>query len=782
MSRFRLLIGIALLLILSSCYSGNQPPIAKKGVLDLSGWDFNKNGIVRLDGEWEFYWQKLVMPEQFRDGSQGQKNGLIRLPDKWNGYEINGVPLTGMGYATFRLKIITTGFTEPYALKVLDMGTSYRIWVDGHLVLCNGTVGTARNKTTPQYLPQTGSIFPQHNSIDIVLQVANFHHRKGGVWKLVEFGPESRIKRRRENQLSFELFLAGSLLIIGLYHFGLFLIRSKDLSPLYFSAVSFLTSLRTLLTGQRFLNQIFPDLPWEFFHTLEYLTFYVGIPFFLLFLGTLFPEVSRRVIRFTIWITAVFVTVTLFTPARIYSHLVLYYQLMVVVLSIYALVTAVQAARNGREGAVWILAGSGILFCAVFYDILAGNELVYPIYLAGFGLFIFIFLESLMLSLRFAKAYAAVESMTEELSKAEQRYRSIFNNAVEGIFVMNPNGEILSANQACLKIFGYDSVESLGEITGRADKPLFTHPSQKEEVLRLLAAQGAIKDFEITCYRSDGTTIEVSASIHATRGENGEILLMEGIVDDITQKKSAVRLKMEKESAEAANRFKSEFLANISHELRTPLHGMISYASFGLVKSEKGDRSKLRSYFDQISTSGANLLLLLNDILDLSKMESGMVTYQFDHWKLIILVMEVVEEFRALTDKKGLSISVHPVDFDDTLMIDKGKIAQVIRNLISNAIKSTNPRGTIEIGIENDGDNIGLFVHDTGPGIPDGELETIFEKFVQSSKTKARDGGTGLGLAICKQIIEGHHGRIWAERGQEQGAVFKFIIPKRQEA
>ncbi|MBT4638841.1 MAG: PAS domain S-box protein [Deltaproteobacteria bacterium] len=782
MFRIRAVVGIVLLLLLSSCFSDKQPPVAEKGILDLSTWNFEEDGVVRLDGEWEFYWQKILHPQSFKDDSPVQKTGFMQLPDKWNGYKVNSVPLDGMGYATFRLVIANAGSTELYAVKILDMGTAYRLWVNDRLTLSNGTIGKNQTETTPQYLPHTGIIYPHDNSLEIVLQVANFHHRKGGVWKSIEFGLEPQIKRKRENQLAFELFLAGSLLIIGLYHLGLYLIRSKDPSPLYFGIVCILTSLRAVLTGERFLIHCFPNLNWELFQKLEYLSFYLAVPFFMLFLETLFPEVSKRIIRFSIWLALLFGIVAVLTPARIYSHSVLYFELFVVLLSVYALITTLRAARNRREGAIWILVGSGFLFGTVFHDILAVNELVYPIYLSGFGLFVFIFAQSFMLSLRFSNAFTAVETMSEELALAEERYRSVFENAVEGIFIFSPQGRLISANPSCLNIFGYESLETLEQIVTDVNKQLFADLSQRAEALKQLEERDFIKDFEFVCFRKDGTVIDISASVHAVRSEGQEILYLEGIIDDVTQKKSMARLKAEKESAETANQFKSEFLANMSHELRTPLHGILGYSSIGVDKAEIADRDKLRLYFDQISESGTNLLLLLDDLLDLSKLESGTLEYQLINWKMTDAVLAVVNEFSALTEKKEIAVNIVPTDFDDIAMIDKDKIMQVIRNLISNAVKFTEPKGRIDIGLENEGRNIGLFVRDTGLGIPEDELKSVFDKFVQSSKTKASDGGTGLGLAICKQIIEGHHGRIWAEKNPEQGATLKFVIPKKQGA
>jgi signal transduction histidine kinase len=248
---------------------------------------------------------------------------------------------------------------------------------------------------------------------------------------------------------------------------------------------------------------------------------------------------------------------------------------------------------------------------------------------------------------------------------------------------------------------------------------------------------------------------------------------LESIVQDRTEQLRAAR-----DAADRANAAKSEFLSNMSHELRTPLHGVLSFARFGLKRYASAEREKLLTYFQRIESTGQTLLRLLNDLLDLSKLEAGAMTLELEPVDLFAVVSDVAEEFGALAREKRLSIQLPARQAPLQVWGDRARLLQVFRNLFGNAAKFTPEQGEIRVSATRSEGVVQIDVRDTGPGIPDGERQAVFDKFVQSKSAKGGKGGTGLGLAICREIILLHKGTISAEPTDGVGALLRVALPE----
>lgn len=239
----------------------------------------------------------------------------------------------------------------------------------------------------------------------------------------------------------------------------------------------------------------------------------------------------------------------------------------------------------------------------------------------------------------------------------------------------------------------------------------------------------------------------------------------------------------EKERAEKAVQAKSEFLANMSHELRTPMHAILGYSEICLATVDDKNPQSIRKYVQNIRVSGKRLLDLLNDLLLLAKMDAGRARYTMEQGEFSEAIQHTLMELDPLIKAKNLKIDAKLDEKDTAAFFDNRLMIQVLVNLLSNAIKFSSAGSLISIDLSNaslPNGQAGLRcrVIDEGPGIPEGELEDVFDKFIQSSKTKTGAGGTGLGLAICRQIVEAHGGTIWAENGDAKGAILTFVIPK----
>ena len=239
-----------------------------------------------------------------------------------------------------------------------------------------------------------------------------------------------------------------------------------------------------------------------------------------------------------------------------------------------------------------------------------------------------------------------------------------------------------------------------------------------------------------------------------------------------------------RDAALSAERAMSGFLANMSHELRTPLHGILSFSRFGIKKIDTAAKEKLLDYFTEIHDSGSNLLKLVNDLLDLSKLRAGKMAYEYSQCDMISIIKSVSDELYAFAIEQDIRFEISDMESTQTSLVtmDKERVMQVLRNIFVNALKYSPKNTLVKININySKNESIQVSVCDEGVGIPDDELTLIFEAFSQSSNTKTSAGGTGLGLPICKEIIEqGHKGWIKAENRGDGGTCFIFAIPRTQ--
>ncbi len=236
----------------------------------------------------------------------------------------------------------------------------------------------------------------------------------------------------------------------------------------------------------------------------------------------------------------------------------------------------------------------------------------------------------------------------------------------------------------------------------------------------------------------------------------------------------------DRERAEATQA-KEDFFANVSHELRTPLHGILSYAAFGIRDISKGESEKLPYFFQRIVDLGDALHTLVNDLLDLSMIRSGSLPLRNAEARLSDLATDVAAELAGMAQRHEVRFAIETNPTDVVTIADPNRYKQLVRNLVSNAIRYSPSGGIVTIRLTCDEEWARTEVLDEGPGIPDGMFEAIFDRFTQAG-CEERRGSAGLGLAICAEIVKAHGGRIRAENRPGSGALFTAELPNSKES
>ena len=382
--------------------------------------------------------------------------------------------------------------------------------------------------------------------------------------------------------------------------------------------------------------------------------------------------------------------------------------------------------------------------------------------------------------------------ITDALKQSETQLKLILNSSSEAVYGVDLDGKCTFTNSACLNMLGYEDVsevigKNMHELIHYAQSDGTDYPIENCPIYEALQkGEDTHRDDEVL-WKKDGSSFSAEYWSNPIIQDGKRIGAVINFLDITERKTTEITLQAAKEAAESANQAKSEFLANMSHELRTPMHAVLSFSSMGEDKSRSLQDEKLQRYFSCINESGERLLSLLNNLLDLAKLEAGQVQLNITQCVLKEIAHRAVTELSELIRNKSLNLEMM-ANTDTTADCDDEKILQVIYNLLSNAIKFTPENGHIkmlfsdaklESGTSREPlSAIAFSIENEGIEIPPDELDSVFDKFVQSSKTKTGAGGTGLGLAISKEIIEEHGGTIYAESAAHGGAKFTFIIPR----
>lgn len=423
-----------------------------KGVYTID--QFPSNELLPLDGEWEFYWKKLYTPEDFQNNRIDSKPAYVKIPDGPNGFDLGNGENVSLGYGTYHLQIQfpkeEVGTVK--ALHLPSISTAYNLWVNGELIESNGKVGTSKETAEPQHLKKTAVFQVKSETMELVLQVSNFHQRKSGIFTSIYLGEYETVKEYREKALIFRSLIMMSFIIIGLYHLVLFLFHNSAKHLLFFSISVFFIALRTTMLEEPIANYLLPFLSWDVASKIEYLGFILGALFFAYFVFTQYPnEVSKKMLYFISIINITYSLFVIFASIYASSKTLILMELIGLITIIYILVINFLAFKRKRDNSTLNVIGTLILFAAGINDILFYNGYIHTIELASIALVFFIFTQAIIISRNYSKSFKKNEKYANELSvlnaSLEEKVISRTNELNEA------NKQLFEANKKLTEVF-----------------------------------------------------------------------------------------------------------------------------------------------------------------------------------------------------------------------------------------------------------------------------------------------------------------------------------------
>jgi hypothetical protein len=402
---------------------------AGQTVLDLAYWNTSENNILQLNGEWEFYRNKLLSPADFKTNPPAP-DAFVK-PIAWNDLKLNGAKQTGKGFATYRL-LLKNVPTADLSLCVYSVQTSCRIFVNDSMMLEVGKPGASKETTVPMNRDALLHLPANTKDIRLIVQIANFHHRKGGFVQPFEIGLSPAVADHHMMYYLLDVIESSALSIIGMFLFALYIFRRKDLSILYFSLFCLTLSLRPVIAVNYFLASIFPSINWSVLLKLEYCGVLFPCLFMVFFIKKLFPEqLPNFLVKFFLGSLGMMILITLLFPPSVFSWLIPPLLFIIPFGVLVFAVTIIKAVRAKAEGANYAGIGLIVLLTSLILKVMVYASVISLIHVLITGLDIaFIFMMSLIFGARFSLQFAKVERL-QHTTEIQRREIEIKKNAIE---------------------------------------------------------------------------------------------------------------------------------------------------------------------------------------------------------------------------------------------------------------------------------------------------------------------------------------------------------------
>jgi hypothetical protein len=411
------LIFFFLFLCTSCSSSAVKEPGAVRGVIDLKETAGNKF-IVRLQGKWEFYWEKMLHPQDFKDKAEIKPDYYGQVPSYWTDYPADSIKTTGMGFATYRLVILLpAGYRNSLGFDMPVFDSSYEIFVNGKLMGENGTPGKTENETRPWYERIFFRFNPSSDSVEIVINVSNFHHRRGGFWLPMRVGTFTEVQKSCALTWARDWATISYLLGFSLLFFFFFIIYTKDSLMGFFSLATTGLALRPLFTSSFLIHNIM-KISWVWIVRWEYLGLYLILTGWFWFAVILYPAKPFKIITWII--TGLFIVasiLTMFLPVRIFSYMTFIIYPLLILLILYSITRSIKGILKKNKIDYIYFFAFVILSLAAIHDvrISLGKPAIVPIYILTYILVLFVFIQAVLLLYKWVKAYSEKEKLHKEL-------------------------------------------------------------------------------------------------------------------------------------------------------------------------------------------------------------------------------------------------------------------------------------------------------------------------------------------------------------------------------
>jgi signal transduction histidine kinase/CheY-like chemotaxis protein len=424
-------ICLLLCLFLSVDLFSQQEPVAVKGVLDLRGTEYCKDESIALKGEWAFVWNKYVDHNDFKSLIAKGDVHWVKVPNYWNAYSDQIPEIKEQGYATYHLTILVDKDLKLLSMFVPEIVSSYQLSSNGEEIQRNGTPGTTKETTLPSAESEFFDLKPDNGVIELTIRVANFHHRRAGIWNSIFIGPKEPLRNLAVAKIAWDIFILGWLLGFGIYHFGIFFQRIEDKANLYFGLYCLILSIRVLVDSLLPLEDWF-NLSWFVYYKLSYLPIYIAPALLGNYLRALYPfEFSKRIIRIITYISIGLCLVVLFSPPIVFTKTFPAFIVFTIILFFYGLVILSQCVIRKRDSAHVFLLVFTFLFIAATNDMLYTSTVIRTGFIFHISLAVFVVVQSGVISSRFTKALTLSEELTHRMeSKIAERTKEL-NSAKE---------------------------------------------------------------------------------------------------------------------------------------------------------------------------------------------------------------------------------------------------------------------------------------------------------------------------------------------------------------